>query len=395
MLLLMNQKGGGMVEEIVNCLLSFILYCQVSILPLELAEWKAWWCFFTRMFPLQITNFSNVGVSYILEDHFTAHLNLNIHFFSFGVGGGKIFKIAWFFKMIVLSTTTLCYLQNWMFYPITLFKVVRFKTFLHKLGSLFRQSFCRPTALCYLWNCSFCSIFMFISILFALCIHKPYFLLFKCNFDSLEWKFGTYCSYTDLEISSKIKLLCVPTHYHWSIPFSAVNSGFFNFSCVCQIYVAEVLIIHFLHDYHLWFLSPEYQSEIDFCGRSTLALVSSLSHLCSLWWWGGSVPPPVLSLSHLSSLWWGSTLALVPSLSHLSSLWWWCGGSTPDLDLDPYFGCTFYLNFHCTEIITSSLFYCVVLRHFFQGCNLYASAVCTMDQIQFMLCTLLFQVFSI
>ena len=40
--------------------------------------------------------------------------------------------------------------------------------------------------------------------------------------------------------------ICVPTHYYWSISFSAVNSVFLTFSCVCQRYVAEVLIIHFL-----------------------------------------------------------------------------------------------------------------------------------------------------
>ena len=52
--------------------------------------------------------------------------------------------------------------------------------------------------------------------------------------------------YVDLETSSKMKLICVPAHYYWSIPFSAVSSIFLNFSCVCQIYVAEVLIICFL-----------------------------------------------------------------------------------------------------------------------------------------------------
>ena len=46
---------------------------------------------------------------------------------------------------------------------------------------------------------------------------------------------------------SKMKLICVPTHYYWSFPFSAVNSAFFlTFSHVYQIYVAEVLIIHVL-----------------------------------------------------------------------------------------------------------------------------------------------------
>ena len=48
------------------------------------------------------------------------------------------------------------------------------------------------TILCYLQNWTFHIIFLFISIVFALSLHKPHFLLFKCNFDSLEWKFGTY-----------------------------------------------------------------------------------------------------------------------------------------------------------------------------------------------------------
>ena len=59
-------------------------------------------------------------------------------------------------------------------------------------------------------------------------------------------RFGTYCSYVDLEISSKIKLICVSTNYYWLIPFCAVNSIFKTFSYVCQIYVAEVLFIQFL-----------------------------------------------------------------------------------------------------------------------------------------------------
>ena len=52
--------------------------------------------------------------------------------------------------------------------------------------------------------------------------------------------------YVDLETSSKMKLICVSTHYYWSIPFSTVAPFFFNFSHVCQIYVAEVLIYIFV-----------------------------------------------------------------------------------------------------------------------------------------------------
>ena len=35
--------------------------------------------------------------------------------------------------------------------------------------------------------------------------------------------------YVDVKTSSKMKLICVPTHYYWSIPFSAVNSILFYF----------------------------------------------------------------------------------------------------------------------------------------------------------------------
>ena len=35
--------------------------------------------------------------------------------------------------------------------------------------------------------------------------------------------------YVDLATSSKFKLICIPIYFKWSIPFSAVNSSFFNF----------------------------------------------------------------------------------------------------------------------------------------------------------------------
>ena len=199
------------------------------------------------------------------------------------------------------------------FLPVTLFQVVRFETFPTNRGHFFEMiilsinnpmlsskfnflshnsfpsgqiwnsSFMNrghfffkmivwvtPT-LCYLQNLTFCPILLFISILFALCLHEPYILPFKCNFDSLEWQFGNYCFYVGLETCSKIKLMCVPTHYYWSIPFSAVNSIFKKtFSCVCQIHVAEVLIIHFLQLLpSKVFFHYEYQSEVNFCGGST------------------------------------------------------------------------------------------------------------------------------
>ena len=59
--------------------------------------------------------------------------------------------------------------------------------------------------------------------------------------------------YVDLETSSTIKLICVPPHNYGSSPFSAVNSVFLMFSCACQVYVAEVPIIHFCNYYHLMF----------------------------------------------------------------------------------------------------------------------------------------------
>ena len=76
--------------------------------------------------------------------------------------------------------------------------------------------------------------------------------------------------YVDLQTSSKIKLICIPIHYYWSIPFSAVNSIFFTFSFVCKIYVAEVLIIHFLQlPPSKVLVSCEYKSEVTFGGGST------------------------------------------------------------------------------------------------------------------------------
>ena len=50
--------------------------------------------------------------------------------------------------------------------------------------------------------------------------------------------------YVDLEISSKMKLICVPTHYYWSIPFSAVNSVFFLFLNFFNMYARFMLFLH-------------------------------------------------------------------------------------------------------------------------------------------------------
>ena len=82
----------------------------------------------------------------------------------------------------------------------------------------------------------------------------------------MKIQFETQCFYIDLEISSKIKLIYVPPHYFWSIPFSAVNSVLIStFPHVCQIYVTEVLFIHFCNYYHLKILPVyEFQNEVNF-----------------------------------------------------------------------------------------------------------------------------------
>ena len=64
-------------------------------------------------------------------------------------------------------------------------------------------------------------------------------------------------------------------HYLPSTPF------LFTFSCVCQIYVADVLIIHFCNYYHLRLLSPyEYQSEINFFGGQLWIQIQFWFHIC-------------------------------------------------------------------------------------------------------------------
>ena len=159
-----------------------------------------------------------------------------------------LYFLTWIFTVLILCK------------PFVIFKIQHFvpqhhsnwldlKKFLHKQGLFVcRWSFWVQTTLCYLENWThFVPYFCLSLILFALCLHKPYILLLKCNFGSIEWQFGTYCFYVDLEASSKIKLICVPTQYYWSIPFSRVNTIFCNFcSCVCRIYVSVELIIHVL-----------------------------------------------------------------------------------------------------------------------------------------------------
>ena len=89
---------------------------------------------------------------------------------------------------------------------------------------------------------SISSRFLFISILFVIGLQKPYFLLFKDNFDSLEWQFGSFCFYVDLETFSKIKLKCVPTYYYWSNPFFSVNSIFNTAESLQQCYTNHPVV---------------------------------------------------------------------------------------------------------------------------------------------------------
>ena len=177
--------------------------------------------------------------------------------------------------------------------------------------------------------------------------------------------------YVDLETSSKMKLICVPTHYYLSIPFSAVNSiSFLIFSHACQIYVSEVLIIHFCRYCHLRLLSPWVWSEVNIVGQLHLQINLHLwihihvlsfegplhlqfqSHMSHLRWWGvnsvsgstsvqpdlvggqlhlhptwaivvgGSSPDPSpFPGSYFCSTYWGSTPSLVP-VPYMSHLRW-------------------------------------------------------------------------
>ena len=73
-----------------------------------------------------------------------------------------------------------------------------------------------------------------------------------------------------------------------------MNSISFNFSHICQIYVVELLIIHFCRHCHLRFLSSyDYQSEVNFWGVNFISgyisssnsiqpelIVQFQSHIC-------------------------------------------------------------------------------------------------------------------
>ena len=127
-----------------------------------------------------------------------------------------------------------------------------------------------------------------------------------------------------------------------SIPFSAVNFHFFlTFSCVCQICVLRYWLYIFCNYYHLSLLSPyEYQSEVNFWGDQLQIQLQILIWVVTFWpefrVHSGS-GPICFTLAHCGGstldLWvvlfdlnLGSTLALVSSMSHLNSLWWRLGG---------------------------------------------------------------------
>ena len=83
-----------------------------------------------------------------------------------------------------------------------------------------------------------------ISILFALCLHKPYFYFSSAILIALNDNLELY--YVDLKIFQRINwyvfLLTIIGQFHfllWTLCF------FLTFLCVCLIYVAEILIIHF------------------------------------------------------------------------------------------------------------------------------------------------------
>ena len=77
---------------------------------------------------------------------------------------------------------------------------------------------------------------LFIPILFPLCLHMSYIFTFQVQFWYPWMTILNSLFYVDLETSSKMKLICIPTHYYWSIPFSAVNSILYNFfTCMPDI----------------------------------------------------------------------------------------------------------------------------------------------------------------
>ena len=82
------------------------------------------------------------------------------------------------------------------------------------------------------WNVSSSSLYPII-----ICsLHIPYICIFQGDFWYPWMTILNLIFYVDLETSSKMKLICVHTHYYWSIPFYAVNSILFYFyTCMPDI----------------------------------------------------------------------------------------------------------------------------------------------------------------
>ena len=155
-----------------------------------------------------------------------------------------------------------------MFCSITLFQIVRFEKFLHKQGLFFLNDHFKCQQSYVIFKIEHFIPYFCLSQYYSLCVYISHIFTFQVQFWSPWMTIWNLLFYVDLETSWKIKLICVPAHCYWSIPFSAVNCVcffffffFWTFSHVCQKYVAEVLIIHFCNYYHQRFLSPyEYQS---------------------------------------------------------------------------------------------------------------------------------------
>ena len=67
-------------------------------------------------------------------------------------------------------------------------------------------------------------------------LHIPYICIFQGDFWYPWMTIWSLLFNVDLETFSKMKLICVHTHYYWSIPFSPVKSIFYNFfTCMPHI----------------------------------------------------------------------------------------------------------------------------------------------------------------
>ena len=110
---------------------------------------------------------------------------------------------------------------------------------------------------------------------------------------------------------------------------------FLTFSHICQIYVAEVLIVHFSRYCHPSVISPyEHKSEVNFQGLNSIS---------------GSISRSILFFFTF----WGSTPSLLP-VQYMSHLRWWGRGSPPFLDPSPvlFILILFALSLHKLYIFT-------------------------------------------